>query len=57
MQTSSSTYQGWLVSTNFWKRAIAVWGHYIAVQLLITGLILSGFITLSILAPFLFELN
>ena len=24
-------YNGWLVSTSFWKRAIAVYGHFMAV--------------------------
>lgn len=28
-------YDGWLVSNNFWKRAIAVWLHGLVIQLII----------------------
>jgi hypothetical protein len=28
-------YEGWLVSTSFFKRMLAVWGHMIVLQLFI----------------------
>jgi len=27
MKKKTSKYDGWLVSDEFWKRALAVWGH------------------------------
>lgn len=25
-------YNGWIVSNSFWKRALAIWGHVMAIQ-------------------------
>jgi hypothetical protein len=34
-------YSGWLVSTNLWKRCLAVWGHLLGAYLLF---VLLGFV-------------
>jgi hypothetical protein len=42
-------YDGWLVSNNFWKRAFAIWGHYVVANAIfgLTMFILFLIISLS----------
>jgi hypothetical protein len=39
------TYNGWLVSNNFFKRAIAVWLHSLFIQAIITFLLVFVILT------------
>lgn len=45
-------YKGWLNSDSFWKRAFAVWAHYmvanIIIGLIFGAIILSLFLTMGI---------
>lgn len=46
-------YEGWLISTSFWKRAFAVLGHCLAAQSIILVVLFIPIIILGLMLGFI----
>ncbi len=48
------SYQGWLNSDSFWKRAFGIFGYYLAASLVLYLVLLILFVIFAVISVFVF---